>query len=95
MYVIREKETSSIHVMDFIRTGGVVKETNTLRYGLYLDKDIRSKCGHIEVSVTAEKDDKHFEKRLGNFLVEAVKLYDKIVLGNTEKSLNEWNFEDN
>lgn len=57
--------------------------TNTTRRELLweIDENKFVKVGHIEVSVTETKTE-HFQERFKEFLDEACKLYNKIVMGN-------------
>ena len=88
MFVIKEKDNREIDDNGRYHT--------TLKHGFYSmlkqdgNKDtVSHKVGHIEVCIVA--GDKHFEDRLDNFLVEATKLYERIVMGNKKvKTRNEY-----
>lgn len=84
MYLMKTKELHSQKLHD----DGKREFMDTLRFDMFwgsptLEDSSRCKVGHIEVGV-AETDTNHFAERLEQFLIEASKLYDEVVLGNTK-----------
>ena len=91
LYIVKEMENRNTTLYEIVDYKPILRHNNTLRYGLFwggkeyaLGKHaLDYKLGHIEVSVI-ENNNVHFAERLPKFLDEVAKLYDKIVLGNTE-----------
>lgn len=89
IYLKKEKQVESLTRCAF----NEYQHANTLGVGLSFSYDEhdsrdydRCRFGYIEVNVT-EMGGNHFSKRLEEFLVRAVALYDEVVLGNTKPEM--------